>query len=291
MDGTQLDFSLVDVFGTGPYSGNPLPVVFDRTGLSRAQMLRITQEFRQFETVFVSPTADATRWRTRVFDLLDELPFAGHPLLGAAAAICARQNLPKGATVELTLAERTVMVEVKSTEEGLIAWLDAGRPTCRELASIEISDLLARFGLVDSDISEGARAAVMNTGLSYVVLPVTSNAMTRARIKDDITEIVVRLGAQFAVLLDPVAREIRHWNNDGLLEDVATGSAASVVSAFLVAQNYVTSGETIKLLQGRFAGRSSELFVRSTTVNGQPAATNIGGRVDIIAAGQLLVTP
>ncbi|WP_030711941.1 hypothetical protein [Streptomyces sp. NRRL F-2580] len=31
------------------------------------------------------------------------------------------------------------------------------------------------------------------------------------------------VGAQFAYLLDAAALEGRHWNNDGVVEDVATG--------------------------------------------------------------------
>ncbi len=74
MEGETLSFALVDVFGAGPYGGNALPVVFDENRLTNHQMLRIAQEFRQFETIFVTRAVEPGRWHCKIFDLLEELP-------------------------------------------------------------------------------------------------------------------------------------------------------------------------------------------------------------------------
>ena len=79
----KLHYSHVDVFSAHPYSGNSLPVFMDSRGLSADQMLRITKELRHFEAIFLEPTDDPSAVRARVFDLFDELPFAGHPIIGA----------------------------------------------------------------------------------------------------------------------------------------------------------------------------------------------------------------
>ena len=50
---------------------------------------------RQFESIFLEATPDPNTVRARVFDLFEELPFAGHPIIGAAAVLhhkSARQN-------------------------------------------------------------------------------------------------------------------------------------------------------------------------------------------------------
>ncbi|MBE1188331.1 PhzF family phenazine biosynthesis protein, partial [Escherichia coli] len=48
----------------------------------------------------------------------------------------------------------------------------------------------------------------------------------RARQVNDLQEALDKLGAAFVYLLDVDGREGRTWDNLGLVEDVATGSAA-----------------------------------------------------------------
>src|SRR5215471_11463874 len=76
----------VDVFATGPLTGNGLAVFVDTATWSTASMQRIAQEMRQFESIFLSDVS-ATGAAARVFTVEEELPFAGHPLLGAAAVL------------------------------------------------------------------------------------------------------------------------------------------------------------------------------------------------------------
>jgi PhzF family phenazine biosynthesis protein len=80
-------FSQVDVFGSGPCSGNPVAVVLDAEGLSTEEMQRFSRWTNLSETTFVlppdSPEAD---YRVRIFTPVLELPFAGHPTLGTCHA-------------------------------------------------------------------------------------------------------------------------------------------------------------------------------------------------------------
>jgi PhzF family phenazine biosynthesis protein len=82
-----MDFQHVDVFADAPFTGNSVTVFFPGGTLATGQLLAITQEFRHFESIFLRPAADETHWRARVFDLIEELDFAGHPVLGAAAVL------------------------------------------------------------------------------------------------------------------------------------------------------------------------------------------------------------
>lgn len=83
----SLPYCLVDVFGSGPFSGNPLPVIADADSLSTEEMQRITRWFGHSETAFlVAPTDPATDYRVRIFTLDREMPFAGHPTLGSCHA-------------------------------------------------------------------------------------------------------------------------------------------------------------------------------------------------------------
>lgn len=80
-------FLQVDVFGAGPYFGNPLAVVLDAEGLDDAALQRFAQWTNLSETTFVLPTTNADAdYRVRIFTPTGELPFAGHPTLGTCHA-------------------------------------------------------------------------------------------------------------------------------------------------------------------------------------------------------------
>ena len=80
-------FKQVDVFGAAPYRGNPLAVVLDGADLDPAEMQRFARWTNLSETVFLTPPADPTAdYRLRIFTPGGELPFAGHPTLGACHA-------------------------------------------------------------------------------------------------------------------------------------------------------------------------------------------------------------
>jgi predicted PhzF superfamily epimerase YddE/YHI9 len=84
---------------------------------------------------------------------------------------------------------------------------------------------------------------------------------------------------------------MRHWNNDGLLEDVATGSAAGVVGAYRMRYARTRSGERFVLQQGRFIGRPSELRVEAVGTPQAVSSVKVGGNVSIVGSGLLSVLP
>src|SRR5690242_15486407 len=97
----SLPYEIVDVFTDRPYTGNPLAVVFDADGLATAAMQAIAMEFNLSETIFVLPptTPDAT-YRVRIFTPSAELPFAGHPSVGAAVTQMRRGLFAAGDVIQ-----------------------------------------------------------------------------------------------------------------------------------------------------------------------------------------------
>lgn len=80
-------FRQIDVFGSGPFTGNPVAVVARADGLTTEQMKSISAWTNLSECTFLlSPTDEAADYRVRIFSLRTELPFAGHPTLGTARA-------------------------------------------------------------------------------------------------------------------------------------------------------------------------------------------------------------
>jgi PhzF family phenazine biosynthesis protein len=80
-------FRQVDVFGSGPLTGNPVAVVHDADDLDDEQLQLFAQWTNLSETTFLlEPTSADADYRLRIFTPSRELPFAGHPTLGSAHA-------------------------------------------------------------------------------------------------------------------------------------------------------------------------------------------------------------
>lgn len=286
----MLFYQHVDVFSAKPFGGNSLPVFIDPPLLSTPQMLAITQELRHFEAIFVEADAPANTVRARVFDQFEELPFAGHPLLGAAAVL-QRASGVKGTQIwKFLLTDRAAQIETQWIDDAISAWLDQG--VAEFVGGADADAYLAgAFNLDLNDLDPRFPPAVVNTGLRYLIVPVRSSALPRAKITKDITTLVRAAGAQFAVLLDEDGLEIRHWNNDGVMEDVATGSAAGTIGAYRLRHCGARDRETFVLRQGRFAGRPSELLVQPRGSCSRVRSVRVGGLVSFVGTGSIEVLP
>src|SRR3990170_4451559 len=91
-------FRQVDVFGSGPLTGNPVAVVHDADDLDEGRMQQFAQWTNLSETTFLlRPTSEAADYALRIFTPGRELPFAGHPTLGSAHAWLQAGGVPQGA--------------------------------------------------------------------------------------------------------------------------------------------------------------------------------------------------
>jgi len=285
-----LEYSHVDVFSRQPYRGNSLAVFPDSRGLSAGQMLQITQELRHFEAIFLEPSDDWSRVRARVFDLFEELAFAGHPIIGAAAVLHHTSGRPEFCNWRFELPSKTVTITTERTPSGYFGMLDQGIPEF--LGEVGAEDWIPRaFGLEPGDLHPELPLEVVSTGLRYLIVPVGRDVLHRARINLDISEGLHSVGAQFAVLLDESALEVRHWNNDGVVEDVATGSAAGTIGAYRLRHGLARGGEVFVLNQGRFTGRPSTLRVQPEGTCAQVDRVKVGGDVAFVGRGILEVRP
>jgi len=293
----------VDVFSSQPYSGNSLAVFPDAAALTSNQMaqtkmVQITRELRHFESIFLLPDgdgADVHRRQARVFDLMEELDFAGHPVLGAACVLHelhgseSQETLPETMpeTWSITLPARTVQITTRRRSQGhFSAVLDQGQAEFRE--TITPHDVASWFSLDDKDLDPELPPQVVSTGLRYLILPVRPGTLERARIAlPDLDIRLEALGAQFAYLLDAEAMEGRHWNNDGVLEDVATGSAAGCVAAYLRRHDRLGDGESATLHQGRFLGRPSTITIRAHGSGTDISSVEVEADVVFVARGTL----
>ena len=271
---TQAILHHVDVFATGPLTGNGLTVFLNAESWPPAMMQRLTQEMKQFESIFLSEITPhgAT---ARIFTVEEELPFAGHPLLGAAAVLH-RTQAPSAERRSWVLRPPHGEISVSSIRRGdhFHCEMNQGVPAFGVApAPSALAPILARLSLREADLLSGLPARVVSTGLPYLIIPVGAEALARAAVVgSDLEGLLQAEGAKFLLVLDVAGREMRTWDNLGKVEDVATGSAAGPAAAYLLHHGFSDPGTPIHLAQGRFAGRPSRL------------------RVEESAAGHLLVS-
>ncbi len=278
-----LPYWQLDVFAERPLAGNGVAVFPDATGLSGDAMQALTRELRQFESIFLLPGAAPGEFAARVFTVEEELPFAGHPLLGAAALLHRLHAEAEESEWTLRLAAKAVRIGVRRQEQGLYAAMDQG---AAEFGA-QLDDALARlcaeaFG---SELDRRHPARVVSTGLPYLLLPVTARGLAQARQRRTLEAELAGLGAAFVFLLDIDAREGRTWDPAGVVEDIATGSAAGPVAAWLVERGLQRHDQPFSLHQGRFLGRPSRLDVLVSR-DGQ---VQVGGSVQIVSRAELLI--
>jgi trans-2,3-dihydro-3-hydroxyanthranilate isomerase len=283
-----LRYRQVDVFSRVPFQGNGLAVFPERGSLTPAQMQVITTELRQFESIFLAPAGAPQAVSARIFTVEEELPFAGHPVLGAAAVLHAEQS-PEAdeAAWRFVLAEKTVPVTTRTRGDHIVAAMDQGvarfgPPLSHDAAT----PFLAALSLSEEQRHPGLPLQLVSTGLPYLIVPVRGD-LRRARIAHpEFERLLATVGARFVYVLDPDVPEGRTWDNRGAVEDVATGSAAGPTGAYLVRHLLAPPGGTVVVHQGSWAGRPSQLRV-TVRQDGSELGVRVEGDVVLIGTGRL----
>ena len=117
-------YRVVDVFTDRPLEGNPLAVFPDASGIDDATMQKIARELNLSETTFVVPaTRRDCAAGVRIFTPVRELPFAGHPTIGASFVLM-DEGLVDSNSERFVLEEKVgpVSIRVDRSERPLI-WL------------------------------------------------------------------------------------------------------------------------------------------------------------------------
>jgi trans-2,3-dihydro-3-hydroxyanthranilate isomerase len=281
----DLGYRHVDVFSRHALQGNGLVVVLDAENLSTAVMQALTREVRQFETAFLTgvdlPGRSA---RVRIFTEDEELDFAGHPMLGAAAVLHTLLPAPKAEeSWDLAIAQRTVETRTRGAAGWVDAAMDQGVPQLGQEVAGELAEAYRdALNLVHGQLHPALPMQVISTGLPYLIVPVQSG-LDRARISHpDFERLLSASGAKFVYVLDPDRPEGRTWDNAGRVEDVATGSAAGPAAAYLMHHGVRPTGEPLLIHQGQFTGRPSTIEVHP----GPTGRLWVGGPVAPVAAGR-----
>ena len=290
----KLDYLLLDVFTTQRLQGNQLAVVLHADGLLDDQMQQIAREFNVSETVFVTrPKSERHSAAVRIFTPAIELPFAGHPTVGAAVAL-GLELRSTAVRLEEQIGVITCLIEKKDKRTGYARF---ALPHLPEIAgkSPEKLQLALALGLELEDIGCGIfHPSVYSAGVIYYLVPVqNAAALKRASPRLGGWAEVFPLGHNSVYVYTETRDED---GNDfaarmfspgmGLGEDPATGSAAAALIGELAL--HIGAGQTeYTIRQGVEMGRPSLISVQIRKDGDLLTHGGIGGDAVIVGQGYL----
>ena len=274
-----------DVFTSTPLSGNPLAVFLDARGLKDAEMQALARETNLSETTFIFPRDPATEAgrgvRVRIFTREQELPFAGHPVLGTAMAIRSHMAKPPGG-LKLDLNAGVIPVDFESTARGLYGEMLQPEPVFAE--SHAVAAIAPLLGLSEVDFDGAFPIRNISTGRPNLIVMLKSlDAVKRALVDWPAAQRYFASGDKqrgFYLL----TREVEHKTSrvharkpTRLADDPVTGSAAGCAAAYLVDQGLAKSGERVVIEQGSEVQRPGELYVSAARIGTPITNVRVGG--------------
>ncbi|MGD0184995.1 MAG: PhzF family phenazine biosynthesis protein [Roseiarcus sp.] len=293
-------FYTLDVFTVAPLAGNPLAVVLDADGLDDARMQGIAREFNLAETVFVvAPRDPVNTAALRIFTPARELPFAGHPTVGAATLLAHLRapELLAAQDLRLVLEEGigdVVCVARHRRGQALAAYFTLPRLPQRGGAAPSAAEIADRLSVEPADIGFGAhRPTVYGAGVDFLFAPIAS-AAAMAKADPDRTRWGadggpgVYLYTRDAARADAPYRARMFAAGWGIREDPATGAAASAFAGVVMEFEPPADGEhSIVIEQGVEMGRPSRIALGLEVEGGALKSASIGGSAVLIAEGTI----
>lgn len=300
-------FVIADVFTEKRFGGNQLAVFADGAGLDTQTMQDIAREMHFSETTFLFPPEQGGDYKVRIFTPDQELPFAGHPIVGTCHVIVAEgmKQLSEPVTqVTLEAGVGPILAEVK-TENGEAGFTTMNQPLPIVKGSFPDTARLAKaLSLEPSDIERtGCPVEVIYNGITVMIVPVASRAAVE-KIKIDagaLEQISNEVGAQTVLTF---ARETVNASNTihcrvfapaaGVTEDAATGSANGPVGFYVVRHKLVEAQPVTTILseQGFEMNRPSllKIEISSDAATNDVTGVRVGGGVVIAGRGEIFLS-
>ena len=267
--------------GTG---GNPAGVVLDAHQYSQEQKQRIAELVGLSETAFVSPSKSAA-FKLEFFTPNKQVPHCGHATI-ATFCFLTKNGMVSGerSSKETIDGNRDIFLR------GDMAFMEQREPRYTPLpqSGFGTGSILSSLGITNSDLLEGHKPVIVNTGVNFLLVPVR-NASTMAAMRPDLSMIeriseVLHLIGYYAFTMiaygegrDASTRMFAPLY--GIPEESATGMAAGTLSCYLYDHANVRKQRMV-IEQGQFMKPQSpsEIHTELQTTDGCIERVLVGGR-------------
>ncbi len=289
-----MEYLLFDVFAEAPFQGNQLAVFPDSGSLDDATMQRLANELNLAESIFLTRTGNEREpAQVRIFTPKHEVPFAGHPTVGATVAIADVLRWVSQDVTEFVLKERVGDVAVRVERNGVTtAWLRTPPVTLEQTFSHD--DGAALLSLPVDRVRRDLPVQIASAGSPFLYVPLIDSAAVDAA--------VLNQGSVTAPIKDAAAVGVFLFAQTpqgtygrmfapayGIAEDPATGSATGPLYAYLLAHGALPNRSHAYVSeQGVKLGRRSVLHVRLGVSGDAVEYVDVGGQAIHIGSGTIL---
>lgn len=285
----SVPYSTLDVFTTTRFKGNQLAVVHVPSSLplpasvllSQETKQTIAREFNFSETVFLHDAlGDTSVRRLDIFTLKDEVPFAGHPIIGTICHVCQSEEPPLE-SVNLLCKAGPILgrydPETKLAEAEIPHNVRIHQAPVSGRLALKTQPYLSRTSVVTNEL----RVVSVVKGMSFVLIQVPSisphleklevsgHSVDCDSVKLDEGWTPSFVGTYFYAIVSMSSEKLvklrTRMLEPSVGEDSATGSAASALASFLALKDG-TGNMTYyySIEQGVEMGRASEIQVKVT---------------------------
>lgn len=292
----KLDYRLLDVFTEERLKGNQLAVVLRADGLLDDEMQAIAREFNLSETVFIlKPQAERNTAAIRIFTPGTELPFAGHPTVGATVVL-GLQNKVTAVRLEQKIGLITALFDKTDKRSGEARFALPILPTL--VAPLEDrAGMALALGIERDELGCGElQPAVYSAGVEFHLVPVRdAGVLRRLALNFGHWPHVFPHGHNAVYVFTETPDEP---GNDlaarmfapgmGLGEDPGTGAAAAALIGLLAEHSPLSTGQQDYVLrQGHEMGRPCRITIQLRKENDVLTHGGIGGHAVIVGEGVL----
>ncbi|GAA1855472.1 PhzF family phenazine biosynthesis protein [Myceligenerans crystallogenes] len=272
-------YVVVDAFSDRPLLGNPVAVIFEAGDLDAATMQRIAAELQLSETTFVDDTTTPGEVRVRIFTPVNELPLAGHPLIGTARAWLDRTGHPAARFV-------TKRGPVEARREAAGSCVMSVTQPAPFVADFDQQDVvLGALGITGTPTP----ITLYDAGARHLLVQLPTPDELLALVPDQRALAVLEDLAVNCFAVDGAGLMNRMFSPAyGVVEDAATGSACAPLALHAIEHGLLPGDEIVSICQGELLGKGCEMFVDVGAVAGGGAAI-LSGATAVVASGVLTV--
>jgi trans-2,3-dihydro-3-hydroxyanthranilate isomerase len=277
-------YCILDVFSHRPLAGNQLAVFEDAVDIPEHLLQRLAQEIGFSETVFLTVGNSGADLDMRIFTPVSEIPFAGHPTLGAAIRYSMRTGAPQ---VQLETGRGVITVSVEPGDGGAYRG-----SMLQPIPSVSVAPnaeaILNAIGVPRSELP----VMVYDNGIAHVYV-VLSHPRQVAALRPDFQALAQIAGTIEGDLVgfNVLAGAGDRWKTRmfapaaGIPEDPATGSAAGPLALHLARHGFIDWGQEITIEQGAEVGRPSELIASAAITENVVGPITVSGHAVMVGGG------
>jgi trans-2,3-dihydro-3-hydroxyanthranilate isomerase len=277
-------YCILDVFSNRPLAGNQLAVFEDAADIPEHLLQALAQEIGYSETVYLTAGNGDADVHMRIFTPVSEVPFAGHPTLGAAITHAKSSGTSQ---VRLKTGRGVIAVSVEPGVGGSYRGsMQQPIPTVSVAPNAEA--ILAAIGVPRSELP----VMVYDNGIAHV-FALLSTPDQVAAVRPNFQALTQIAGTIEGALVgfNVSAGSGSRWKTRmfapaaGVPEDPATGSAAGPLALHLARHGLIAWGQEITIEQGAELGRPSELLASAALTDNLVGPIVVSGHAVMVGGG------